>query len=393
MYFCKMRWFILFLLPTLLWGQQPAATLQTEVVYDPEIGEIVHQRKMQGGVLHGLQREIRNGFIYKTEVWDNGKLVGPVELYYATGTLKERYYLDEDGLMHGPCERYYVNTRPLENNQYVHGELAPHLVRTYYPNSRLAMVRNYRDCEGTTPTPQPADSLMPALGRQYSAYSRDSLWQLFTYQGVLWLQRSYSCGQIEEEKILAENPDTLVYGTNSWLSYFVKKNIVVQIDTSGDPLVIKMKGKFGRYKDIERPITYNKYVNQRLTETYYISRRYQQETWKTYYENRRTASLRIHKFGAYTQEVRTFYANAKLKEQFTIDLAEGRLGLYRRYWPNGQLMTEGYYSQDSTTTADTLAVGSDPELQVEVLIYTSARTGTWRHYDHNGVLLREEELP
>ncbi|MCE3007107.1 MAG: hypothetical protein LW884_01990 [Bacteroidetes bacterium] len=385
-----MKWILLFLLlppPLMGLGQ---ATAETRTTYDPELGEVTERLQLLAGARHGRQLVLHNGYLHRAETWQNGKLVGPIETYYPTGTLCERYEIDAQGRKHGKCERYYVNNRLLEVNYYTHGVPRPHAVRSYYPNGRVAQQRNYRHCPADS-LPRP-DTLMPVLGLPYP-YSRDSVWQLYTYRGQLYRQHAYACGRLGASERFADWEDTLVGGTNPMLPYFLKKNILITQDSAGDPLIVKLKAKYGQVQGYERLIKSHRYENHTLVETFFTSRAYSQEAWKRYYANGRTRTLRIHHFGGYTMQERTFYPNARLKESYTLDLAGQRVGSYQKFWPNGQLMVQGHYEQDSTQAPLILPVGSDPRLQVRVKIYPSRPAGTWLHYGVGGQLLRRETYP
>ncbi|MBX3103209.1 MAG: hypothetical protein KF690_11925 [Bacteroidetes bacterium] len=367
------------------------AQTETRITWDPELGKVTELIARKDGVRHGTQVWLLNGIMYRKEYWEYDRLVGPVEEYWANGHIKARYGVDREGRLDGACYRYYSNRKPLEAAHYAHGALLPGSLRTYYPNGRVAAIRCYRQCEvtpahGALPdgVPWPLVGVAPGPGLQ-----SDSTWVLYNYRGKIHRQRDYSCGNVLREQQFADFQDTLVGGTNPSLADFTLKNFLVGLDSAGYPLVVKMKGRYERRTHQEAWANRRKWINKELVESYFISRMRNTEALKTYYEGGRTRSSLIHQMGAPTRQGATFYSGTQRKETWTEDLGGSRMGEYTHYWANGREYIRGYYVQDSTRVLRMLTL-TDRGEKTEVPLHPSLKHGTWRYYDYDGALVREE---
>jgi antitoxin component YwqK of YwqJK toxin-antitoxin module len=378
------------LLYNVVWAQDPTVT----VTWDPELGKLTEITLRRDGSRHGTQLWLQNGYVLRKEVWANDRLVGPVEQYWLNGSIKARYGVDAEGRLHGRYERYYPNRKLQEVTHYAHGTLLPGTIRTNYPNGRPAAIRCYRAC---TPEPGAADTTgapMPVVGTPPGpGLVADSTWHLYNFRGQLHRSRTYACGRVVEDRLVAEFADTLVGGTNPMLAEYNLKNIIVGTDSLGYPMVVRKKGRYIQTEDISAWGNRRVWVNKQMVESYFISRTRNVEATKTYYESERTRSSVIHRLGARTRSGSTFYPGTQLKQTWTEDLRGNRIGLYTHYWANGKVYEQGYYVQDSTQTLETLTLKGRKGKQEDeyVPIHPSHKHGTWRRYDFDGGLIREEE--
>jgi antitoxin component YwqK of YwqJK toxin-antitoxin module len=127
--------------------------------------------------------------------------------------------------------------------------------------------------------------------------------------------------------------------------------------------------------------------------------------WTEYYDNGKIKCI-----GAYYKDIPVdkwmkYYENGKLQAEYSyayVDVKEGARnnlsGLYRGYYDNGNLKTEGLYKQAvDPNFRDTIFVENPVTGEMimrirKVLEPVSVKFGVWRHYSKEGRLEKEEEF-
>ena len=103
-----------------------------------------------------------------------------------------------------------------------------------------------------------------------------------------------------------------------------------------------------------------------------------------------------------TGEWKRYYENGKVRWIYHYDSLGGGLyktdisGDFKEFYPNGKLAGEGAYKLVADNVTDTLWFVK-PETQQEIFevwdsgCKHSTKTGTWRYYNKDGSLLKEEK--
>lgn len=94
------------------------------------------------GKLHGIKKEYEKGVLKSTEVYVNGRHVGPDILYYHSGEIKQiNNYTSEDDFI---IEDYYKNQNVKRKSEYTNGELnGPYI--EYYKDGTIQYSASYSD--------------------------------------------------------------------------------------------------------------------------------------------------------------------------------------------------------------------------------------------------------
>lgn len=97
-----------------------------------------------------------------------------------------------------------------------------------------------------------------------------------------------------------------------------------------------------------------------------------------------------------------YYENGNIKEKYSVSQMRRKVGYYLSCYENGKINTIGYYRQGLPVNGilvheyAEIEFGEDPDIVgdfVEVYYYQGEKIGTWRYYQENGFLLKEEMYP
>lgn len=113
--------------------------------------------------------------------------------------------------------------------------------------------------------------------------------------------------------------------------------------------------------------------------------------WRRYWPNGKTMSEITYDMGRPRGEYITYYRTGKVEEKGNWDL-DRNTGDFRRYHPNGELAQDFIFDDSGVRNGDQKYYHENGELAVQVRIKDGREEGTLKRYDANGQLTQQAEF-
>ena len=325
---------------------------------------------------------------------ENGKMQGPFENYYQTGSLKSKgNFKDNQG--NGEWQYFYENSQLKMQGNLLNNKKNGHW-KYYYENGNLSKEGEIRNnirtgkwnyyYENGTLKSEGEYANNSKTGTWISYYADNTLKSKITHRekGVSYVKEYFATGVLKQEGLFRGNQKD-----STWIYYHDNGTLKASGDFAND----QKDGEWSFY-----------FPNGNLSSKGNYAGDERQGRWQYFYENGNLSSEGNEAKGQRDGEWKAYYETGVLKGTGTFDNGNGD---YREYYENGKLKIKGqylnskkegkwdYFLKDGTLEGECIfkegqgtykGYYQDGKLKTEGTIKDNDKVGTWKLYDRDGSL-------